>query len=271
MRRASLLLSCFLVACGGKERPSIDHADAVPPDAPGTAAPTPPAPTAPTLAGNISLLSVGGQFGASAFFALAPSPTEPLGPGCTSRTSSGDASDSASAGDIVVDLERGARSLRLTYDDANHTYDDASLEGIVRAGSAITLHAAGTASVPAFDATAATAAEAHLVQPLDGAALSRDATDLEVAWTPMQEPLFVVSVQIVDTTISCRFDASTGHGVVPSTLIRKAVLAAEATSCTGACTSLSVFTGHTTKVTAGAYDVFVTSGANVSRVLTLAK
>jgi len=271
MRRASLLLACFLSACGGKEGTSTDRADAVTPGVPGTAAPAPPATMAPTLAGNISLVGARGQFGASAFFPVAPTPTEPLGPGCVSRTSSGTASDGASAGDIVVDVKGGARSLTLSYDAARGTYDDASFEGVVPAGSAIALHAAGSPSVPAFDATAATAAEAHIDQPLDGAGLSRDATDLEVAWTPMQEPLLVVSVQIANTTIVCRFEATTGHGVVPSALIRKAVRAAEGTSCAGACASLSIFTGHTTKVTAGAYDILVTSGANVSRVLTLAK
>jgi hypothetical protein len=165
----------------------------------------------------------------------------------------------------------GARTLRLSYDAAKRAYDDASFDGTVAAGSPVTIHAAGTTDVPAFDVTGAAAEPAQLAEPLEGAALASDASDLEVKWTPMKEPLLVASLQIGDTTISCRFGASTGRGVVPGALIRPAVAAADGLACVGPCVNLTLFTGHTTKVTAGAYDVFVTNGAVVAHGLTLAK
>jgi hypothetical protein len=218
------------------------------------------------------LLSAGGQLAVSAMFPVAGTPAaETLDSSCISRTDGGSVTDSVSAGDIVVQVPTGGRSLTLSYDAGKRAYDDAALEGIVPAGSPVEIRAAGAADVPAFAVTSAAAEEAKLAAPLEGATILHEATDLDVAWTPMQEQLLVVSLQIAETTISCRFGATTGHGVVPSALIRQAIKAAEGSTCIGSCVSVSVFTGHTTKVGAGAYDVFVTNGANVSRVLTLAK
>ena len=272
MRPSPLFLACLVVGCGGRADESgqpIPAASSTPP----TADVSPSAPAGPARSGNISLTSAGGRLAVSAHFPLAGAPAaQTLGPECISRTdATGSALESVSAGEIVVNLPSGGRTLKLSYDATKRAYEDASLEGAVAAGSPVTIRVAGTADVPAFDVTGAAAETAQLAEPLEGATLARDSTDLEVMWTPMEEPLLVVSLQIGDTTISCRFGASTGRGVVPAALIRPAVKAAEGIACVGPCVSLSVFTGHTTKVTAGAYDVFVTHSALVSHGLTLAK
>lgn len=273
MRIPLLLLASLLVACGGRAEGSgspTGGATSTPEAPPSAMEPASP----PRLSGNISLIRAGDRLAVSALFPLAGAPTAvPLGPDCISRpaTSSGPL-DSASAGEIIVDAPSGDLSLRLCYDATKRAYDDATFEGAVPAGSPITVHASGTVDVPAFDVTGEAAEAAKLAEPPQGASIARDSNDLAVTWTPMQEPLLVASLQIGDTTISCRFDAPTGHGVVPGALIRTAVKAvAKDTSSVSPWVSLSLFTGHTTTVTSGSYDVFVTHGAFVAHGLMLAK
>lgn len=272
MRIPLLLLACSLVACGGRADGSggpTGGATSIPEAPPSAMAPA----SAPRLSGNISLIRAGDRLAASALFPLAGAPPAvPLGPDCISRTAASGALDSASVGEIIVDLASGDLALKLSYDATKRAYDDATFEGAVPAASPITIHASGSADVPAFDVTGAAAEAAELAEPRQGASIARESNDLAVTWTPMQEPLLVASLQIGDTTISCRFDAPTGHGIVPGALIRNAVKAvADDTSWVSPWVSLSLFTGHTTMVTSGAYDVFVTHGAFVAHGLMIAK
>jgi hypothetical protein len=261
-----------LAACGGRsEGPASAPADTTTPPVPPAPAAGPTSSAAPRISGSISVLRAGAELAASASFPLAGSDAaEALGPGCALRTSNGSALVSVSAGTVVVDVTGGS-SLKLSYDATTRAYENATFEGAVPAGSPLAIHASGSADVPAFDTTITAAAEATLIEPSEGTSIGQDAADLDVTWTPMEEPIFVVSVQLANTTIACRFGSSTGHGVVPSALLRQAVKASGGTACAGSCASVSVFTGHTTQVTAGAYDVFVTGSAVSSRALTLAR
>ncbi len=177
MRPSPLFLACLVVGCGGRADESgqpIPAASSTPP----TADVSPSAPAGPARSGNISLTSAGGRLAVSAHFPLAGAPAaQTLGPECISRTdATGSALESVSAGEIVVNLPSGGRTLKLSYDATKRAYEDASLEGAVAAGSPVTIRVAGTADVPAFDVTGAAAETAQVVWPVKTLRLTQGPT-----------------------------------------------------------------------------------------------
>ena len=220
---------------------------------------------------------IDGAFNANADFPFDVTPPPTGAPGTPCRISLGRESQepapSDSAGDIVIDIpaSSGATSSTLSFDRATKRYEPITITGVKgevlpKGDAPIHVHARG-ASVPAFDVTVPAAFEMSILEPAEGAVLSKSSGDLLVRWTDGGNDYVFTSLTIADATVSCTFPASARQGAIPAALVTQAFESSNAKGCAGKCVSLFVTALRSTRVKAGDIDVSVTHTVAVLRDL----
>ena len=182
---------------------------------------------------------------------------------------------SDSAGDVVVDLPSlgNERAVTIPFREATHYYTlpDPRPTWQLPGGVPIRVRAPG-GTIPAFEGSILSAYPAQLLEPLSGAVLHRDATDLAVRWQSANTRT-VVGLHIGAAQAFCEFSPGATSGVIPGALLRRVVANANTSACQGAaCASLTIaWTSEAAQahVIVGDLDVTIGHWLNDRRSLTL--
>jgi hypothetical protein len=233
-------------------------------------------PAAPTRRAFILVMNtLVDDLGASAHFSI--DPKEPplfVASGCSLFESRVTSDVSQNAGNIVIDAAKRG-SMTLAFDPRQKEYGVGSLSGAGEAGALIRIQAAGGLAVPAFEGNVRLATVGtRVLEPAEGATLPRaggaDRPDFVIRWEDSGNETLEASLSVQGSHIECTFPAAAGQGIVPGALVEKAIARMDSSKCTGACGArLWLSFGNWQRVTAGDYDVHISSSSSDIRELRL--
>jgi hypothetical protein len=184
-----------------------------------------------------------------------------------------------SAGTIVVQVHTpdALNTLQLEWSakDARYPMEYFERPGALRADEPrqpIRIRASG-GSVPTFTTFVESAENVDFREPREELEIGSSTGDIKIEWTPKaaNDDVFV-SLDLLEASVYCHFDAQPGEGSIPRALVEKARKHYEAskaiTPCTGTrCTSIFLASVRRAKTVSGEHDILVSHAVATMRAV----